>query len=109
MKFEYEEFVSVNDLLLYMASLAPYMKQLLPITSYKGYVFSLLPIFPSSGEHLMMVYTKEGIEGNLLEFDISSKTHKIVQSIERADKNYFVIIKPEFATLADKAIESLEK
>jgi hypothetical protein len=109
MRFEYEEFVSVDDLLLYMASIAPYMKQLLPITCYKGYIFSLLPISQLSTEHLMMVYTKEGIQGNILEFDISSKTHKLVQSVERQDKNYFVIIRPKFATLADKAIENLEK
>ena len=109
MKFEYEEFVSIDDLLLYIASIAPYMKQLLPITCYKGYIFSLLPISQLSTEHLMMVYTKEGIQENLLEFDISSRTHKSVQSVERADKNYFVVIRPNSATLADKAIENLEK
>ena len=109
MRFEYEEFLSVNELLVYMASIAPYMKQLLPITCYNGYIFSLLPISQLSTEHLMMVYTKEGIQENLLEFDISSRTHKSVQSVERADKNYFVVIRPNSATLADKAIENLEK
>ena len=109
MRFEYEEFLSVDDLLLYIASIAPYMKQLLPITSYKNYIFSLLPISQSSTEHLMMVYTKEAIQGNILEFDISSKTHKLVKSVERQDKNYFVIIRPKSATLADKAIENLGK
>lgn len=108
MRFEYEEFASVNDLLLYIASIAPYMKQLLPITSYRGYLFSLLPISQFSTDHLMMVYTTDEIKGYLLEFDISSKTHKAVQSVDRADKNYFVILKPKSATLADKAIDNLK-
>jgi hypothetical protein len=30
-----------------------------------------------------------------------------VQSIERADKNYFIIIEPKSTTLADKAIANL--
>ncbi|MFB5599114.1 MAG: hypothetical protein ACE5SW_02665 [Nitrososphaeraceae archaeon] len=108
MIFEYEQFDSVNDLLLYIASIAPYMKQLLPITSYRGYLFSLLPISQFSTDHLMMVYTTEEINGYLLEFDLSSKTYKNVQMVDRADKNYFVIVKPRTATLADKAIDNLK-
>lgn len=108
MRFEYEEFASVDDLMLYISSIAPYMKQLLPITSYRGYLFSLLPISQFSTDHLMMVYTTEEINAYLLEFDLSSKTHKTVQSVDRADKNYFVILKPKSATLADKAIDNLK-
>lgn len=108
MRFEYEEFESVNDFLLYIASIAPYMKQLLPITSYRGYLFSLLPISQFSTDHLMMIYTTEEIHGYLLEFDLSSKTYKNVQTVDRADKNYFVIVKPRTATLADKAIDNLK-
>ncbi|MGI0051431.1 MAG: hypothetical protein ACRD8K_06805 [Nitrososphaeraceae archaeon] len=104
MKFEYEEFSTVEDLFLYMASIAPYMKQLLPITHYKGYLFSIVPISQLSTEILMMVYE---LSTGLFEFDISTGKYKKIQSIERADKNYFIIITPKSATLADKAIANL--
>lgn len=107
MKFEYEEFSSIEDLFLYMASIAPYMKQLLPITYYKGYLFSIVPISQLSTEILMMVYVKTEMSTGLFEFDISTAKYKKIQSIERADKNYFVIITPKTASLADKAIANL--
>ena len=107
MKFEYEEFSTVEDLFLYMASIAPYMKQLLPITLYKGYLFSIVPVSQLSTEILMMVYVKTELSTGLFEFDISTGKYKKIQSIERADKNYFIIITPKPATLADKAIENL--
>ena len=61
MKFEYEEFETIEDVLIYLVSVAPYMKQILPISSYKEHVFSMVPITPLSGDVLLMIYTK----GNL--------------------------------------------
>ena len=58
MKFEFEEFSTVEDVFLYLISIAPYMKAGLPVSSYKGYVFSIVPLTPLSGDVLMMVYTK---------------------------------------------------
>jgi hypothetical protein len=107
LKFEFEEFSSIEDLLLYMASIAPYMKQVLPITYYKGYLLSIVPISQLSTEILMMVYVKTEMPTGLIEFDISTRKYKTVQSIERADKNYFIIIEPKSTTLADKAIANL--
>ena len=108
MKFEYEEFSTVEDVFLYMVSVAPYMKQVLPVSSYKGYIFSIIPLTPLSGDVLMMVYTKGHIEPGMVEFDISTKTYKSVTVVERADKNYFVVLTPKIATVADGAIEYLE-
>jgi hypothetical protein len=54
-----------------------------------------------------MVYVKTEMSTGLIEFDISTKKYRNVQSIERADKNYFIIIKPKIATLVDKAITNL--
>jgi hypothetical protein len=51
---------------LYLVSVAPYMKQLLPVSSYKGYVFSIVPLSPLSGEVLTMVYTEGSIDAGLL-------------------------------------------
>jgi hypothetical protein len=108
MKFEYEEFSTIEEFFLYLVSVAPYGKQVLPASSYKGYVFSILPLTPVSGDILMMVYAKGNMEPGLVEFDISTKKYKTVPSIERADKNYFIILKPKLATIADSAIKAIE-
>jgi hypothetical protein len=109
MKFEFEEFSSIEDVFLYLVSVAPYMKQVLPVSSYKGYVFSIVPLTPLSGDILMMVYTKGVIEPGMVEFDLSTKKYKTVNVVERADKNYFVILAPKSATVADGAIAYLEQ
>jgi hypothetical protein len=108
MKFEYEEFTAVEDIFLYLVSVAPYMKQIMPVSSYKGYIFSLVPLTPLSGEVLLMIYTKGKLEPGLVEFDISTKKYRPVTTVERADKNYFVILTPKLATLAEEAIKNLQ-
>lgn len=107
MQFHYEEFSSVEDVFLYLTSVAPYGKQVMPVSSYKGYIFSLIPLSPLTGEVLMMVYTKGKLEPGLVEFDVSTKKFRTVQSVERADKNYFIVLTPKSATLADDAIKGL--
>jgi hypothetical protein len=107
MKFEYEEFETIEDVLIYLVSVAPYMKQVLPISSYKDHVFSMVPITPLSGDVLLMIYTKGKLERGMYEFDISTKKHKLVTSMERADKNYFIVITPQRDTLADAALSGL--
>ena len=107
MKFEFEEFETIEDVLVYLVSVAPYMKQVLPISSYKDYVFSMVPITPLSGDTLLMIYTKGTIEKGMYEFDLSTKKLKSVVSMERADKNYFIVITPLRDTLADNALGNL--
>ena len=107
MKFEFEEFETIEDVLVYLVSVAPYMKQILPISSYKGYVFSMVPITPLSGETLLMIYTKGNLDQGMYEFDISAKKHKLVGVMERADKNYFIVISPRRDTIADAAINQI--
>jgi hypothetical protein len=108
MKFEFEEFATVEDVFLYLVSVAPYMKQVMPVSSYKGYIFSLVPLTPVSGDILMMIYTKGTLEPGLVEFDISTKKYRPVTAVERADKNYFVVLTPKLATLAEQAIKNLQ-
>ncbi len=108
MRFEFEEFSAIEDVFMYLVSVAPYMKQVLPVSSYKGYVFSIVPLSPLSGDVLMMVYTRGKIEPGMLEFDISTKKYKSVTTVERADKNYFIILSPNRASVADEAIAQLE-
>jgi hypothetical protein len=84
------------------------MKQVMPVSSYKGYIFSLVPLTPLSGDILMMIYTKGKLDSGLVEFDISTKKYRPVTAVERADKNYFVILTPKVATLAEEAIKNLQ-
>jgi hypothetical protein len=84
------------------------MKQVLPISSYKGYIFSIVPLTPLSGEILMMIYTKGKLEPGLVEFDISTKKFRPVTAVERADRNYFIVLAPKIATLADEALKALK-
>jgi len=106
MNVEFEEFSSVEDIFLYMASIAPPMKNYLPINSYKGYICSIIPLSQLS-ETYLMVYTKGSLEDGILEFDINTKKYKKVESIERADKTYFIVLSPKINTIADAAIEKL--
>ena len=108
MRFEFEEFDTIEEVFLYLVSVAPYMKQVMPVSSYKGYVFSIVPLTPLSGDVLMMIYTPAKLDPGLVEFDISTKKFKTVSTVERADRNYFIILTPKSATLADAAIKALK-
>ena len=81
----------------------------MPIHSYKGYVFAIIPLSPSTGSIYLMIYTKGKLDGKLLEFDMNTKKYKSVESAERTDKNYFVVLTPKKNTIADAAIEELEQ
>lgn len=109
MKFEYEQFETIEEVLIYLVSVAPYMKQVLPISSYKEHIFSMVPVTPLSGDVLLMIYTKGKLDKGMYEFDISTKKYKLVTAVERADKNYFIAINPLKDTLADSALEELNK
>jgi hypothetical protein len=54
-----------------------------------------------------MIFTKGTLENGILEFDINTKSYKKVESIERADKTYFIVMSPKRNTIADAAIEKL--
>ncbi len=107
MKIEYEEFDTIEDFFMYMASAAPPMKNTMPVNSYKGYVMSFIPLSPATGESYLMLYSKGSLESGIYEFDVASKSYKKVETIERADKVYFISITPKRNTIADAAIESL--
>ena len=107
MNIEFEEFDSVEDVFQYMASIAPPMKNYLPINSYKGYIFAIIPISQSGDVTYLMVYTKGSLDTGILEFNINTKTYQKVESMERADKNYFIVLSPKRNTIADAAIKKL--
>ena len=107
MKIEYEEFENIEDVFMYMASAAPPMKNTIPVNSYKDYVMSFIPLSPMTGETYLMIYAKGSLEPGIYEFDVTSKSYKKVEGIERADKVYFISLTPKRNTIADIAIESL--
>ena len=107
MNVEYEEFESIEDIFMYLSSVAPPMKNVMPINSYKGYVCSFIPLSPIGGDTYLMLYTKGELENGIHEFDVPSKTLKKVESVERADKHYFISMTPKRNTIADKAIEQI--
>ncbi len=107
MHIEYEEFDSIEDVFMYLASAAPPMKNTMPINSYKGYVMSFIPLSPTTGETYLMMYSKGSLEPGIYEFDVTSKSYKKVEGIERADKVYFVSLTPKRNTIADTALENL--
>ena len=107
MRIEYEEFDTIEDIFMYMASAAPPMKNTMPINSYKGYVMSFIPLSPTTGETYLMIYSKGTLEPGIYEFDVTSKSFKKVEGIERADKVYFVSLTPKRNTIADAALENL--
>ena len=107
MNIEYEEFDTIEDIFMYMASAAPPMKNTMPINSYKGYVMSFIPLSPTTGETYLMIYAKGSLESGIYEFDVTSKSYKKVEGIERADKVYFISLTPKRNTIADVAIENL--
>jgi len=107
MNVEYEEFENIEDIFMYLSSVAPPMKNVMPINSYKGYVCSFIPLSPIGGDTYLMLYTKGELENGIHEFDVPSKTIKKVESVERADKHYFISMTPKRNTIADKAIEQI--
>jgi len=107
MNIEFEEFDSIEDIFLYMACIATPMKNVLPINSYKGYICSIIPLSHSETITYLMVFTKGTLENGILEFDVNTKTYKKVESIERSDKTYFIVMSPKRNTIADAAIEKL--
>ncbi len=107
MHIEYEEFDTVEDFFMYMASAAPPMKNTMPVNSYKGHVMSFIPLSPATGETYLMLYSKGSLEPGIYEFDVASKSYKKVETIERADKVYFISINPKIKTIADFDIEKI--
>jgi len=107
MHIEYEEFDTIEDFFMYMAAAAPPMKNTMPINSYKEHVMSFITLSPTTGDTFLMLYSKGSLESGIYEFDVTSKSYKKVESIERADKVYFISITPKRNTIADVAIENL--
>ena len=107
MRIEYEEFDTIEDIFMYMSSAAPPMKNTMPVNSYRGYVVSLIPLSPATGDSYLMIYAKGELEPGIYEFDFATRSYKRVNTVERADKVYFVSLTPKRNTIADAAIDNM--
>lgn len=107
MKMEYEEFEKIEDVFMYLSSVAPPMKNTMSVNSYKGYIMSLIPLGPITGETYLMIYTKGTLDPGIYEFDIPTNSYKKVSAVERADKTYFISVTPKRNTIADEAIKQM--
>lgn len=107
MHIEYEEFETVEDFFMYLTSAISPMKNTMPISSYKGYLMSFVPLGGHGSESFLAVYAKKDTTPGLYEFDLASREYKQVERAERADKFYFVILTPKRNTLADAALQNM--
>ena len=107
MNTEYEEFETVEDLFMYLMSAISPMKNTLPISSYKGYLMSFVPLGGSGADSFLAVYAKSELSPGLYEFDPTARTYSLVERVERADKFYFVVLTPKRNTLADAALANI--
>jgi hypothetical protein len=71
-------------------------------------VFAIIPLSPLSGDLMMMVYTKGKLDQGLVEFDVSTRKYRMVPALERSDRNYFIVLVPKVATVADEAIKTIK-
>lgn len=106
MHTEYEEFDTIEDFFMYITSSVSPMKNTLPISSYKGYLMSFVPL-GHGVDSFLVVYAKGVIDPGLYEFDLASREYRPVDRAERADKFYFVILTPKRNTLADAALQNI--
>ena len=107
MHTEYEEFETIEDFFMYITSAISPMKNTLPISSYRGYLMSFVPLGASNGDSFLVVYAQATLEPGLYEFDLPSKSYSKVERVERADKFYFVVLTPKRNTLADEALKNI--
>jgi hypothetical protein len=107
MNIEYEEFENIEDLLLYLSTVAPPMKNYMPINSYKGFICSFIPLSQSGGDLFLMLYAKGEMEKGIHEFDMKTCSITKVEEMQSAQKTYFIVITPKRNTIADKAIENI--
>lgn len=112
MKFEYDVFASVEDLLMVAANSFSFgMRHISTLFLYDGYVLSYSPV--PAGEKDESVWLVSMAKGNLplglIELDTETrKVEKILKPVN-PEKSHFLVIKPEKSTILEKAIANFKK
>ena len=111
MRFEYEVFESVEDLLMVAANSFSFgMRHISTLFLYGGYVLSYSPIPAGEKDESMWIVSlaKGSLPLVLVEFDYETKKSEKIIKATNPEKSYFLIIKPSKSTILDKAIENFK-
>ena len=58
MNVEYDEFASIEDVFMYLASATAPLKNTMPVSSYKDHVMAFVPIGSHGAKRFLMIYAK---------------------------------------------------
>jgi hypothetical protein len=109
MKFEYEVYGSVEDLLMVAAnSFSLSMKQISTMFVYDGYVITYSPTLGGEKDESLWIVSlaKGSLPLGLIEFDPETKQTAKILKPTNPEKSHFLVVKPEKSTILEKAMES---
>lgn len=112
MKFEYEIFSTLEDLLSVAGnSYSIGIRQISTLFVYDEYVMYYSPnISGEGGESLWIVSMARGnLPTGLVEFDPETKKVEKITRAVNPEKIHFLVVRPEKSTILDKAIEAMNR
>lgn len=112
MKFEYEEFESVDDFLMVAANGFSFgMRQITTLFLHGDYVVTYSPILSGEdGDSMWVISLVKGtLPTGLIEFDSETKKVEKIQKAVNPEKSHFLVIKPKSSTILEKAFENFRK
>ncbi len=107
MKFEYELYGSIEDLLLVAANSFSFgMQHISTLFLYGDYVLSYHPLPAGEGdESLWLISLAKGkLPIGLIELDTETKKIEKITRAVNPEKSHFLVIKPEKSTVLEKAL-----
>ena len=112
MRFEFELFASVEDLLAVAASsFSLGMRQISTLTQYGDYVLFYSPTLSGEkGESVWLITLARGtLPIGLIEFDYETKKIEKTNRPVNPEKSHFLVVKPQKSTILDLALEEFRK
>lgn len=112
MKFEYEVFETVDDLLMVAAnSFSLGMRQITTLFIHDDFVMSYSPVLNGEqGESMWIVTMARGtLPLGTIEFDHETKKVQKILKPVNPEKSYFLVVRPVKSTILEKALESYKK
>lgn len=111
MKFEYEVFDSVGDLLMVTSSsITMAMRQISIVYLFDEYVISYGPVMSGEKDESLWVVSlaKGTLPLGLIEFDQETKKIEKISRAVNPEKSHFLVVKPSKSTILEKAIANLK-
>lgn len=108
MKFEYEVFDSIEELLMVTSSsISMAMRQLSTLYLYDGYVISYGPVMSGEADESLWVISlaKGSLPIGLIEFDHETKKIEKISKAVNPEKSHFLVVQPSKSTILDKAMK----